>query len=132
VIGIDTNVLLRHLLQDDPVQSRQAGTVIASLNAASPGWIAQATMLELVWTLESKNRSARHAIADSLEHILGQEFVTVENAEVIAEAVQCFREPRADFGDCVIAAAARAAGCKKVVTFDAIAARHAGMELIEA
>jgi predicted nucleic-acid-binding protein len=56
--------------------------------------------------------------------------VVVEQAEVLAEAVRRFRFSKVDFADCLIAASARAAGCSKTVTFDHIAARDAGMELI--
>jgi predicted nucleic-acid-binding protein len=54
----------------------------------------------------------------------------VEQDLIVATAVQQFRATRADFADCLISASARAAGCTRTVTFDRIAARDAGMELI--
>ncbi len=54
----------------------------------------------------------------------------MENDATVAQAVERFRTTQADFADCLIAASARAAGCGRVVTFDRIAARDAGMELL--
>ena len=54
----------------------------------------------------------------------------VEQAEIIEKALQRYRRGRADFADCLIAASAKAAGCSRTVTFDRIASRDAGMELI--
>jgi predicted nucleic-acid-binding protein len=56
--------------------------------------------------------------------------IVVEQDLIVATAVQQFRATRADFADCLISASARAAGCTRTVTFDRIAARDAGMELI--
>ena len=56
--------------------------------------------------------------------------IVVEQDMIVASAVQRFRTTRADFADCLIAASARAAGCARTVTFDRLAARDAGMELI--
>jgi predicted nucleic-acid-binding protein len=63
--------------------------------------------------------------------LLAQDGVVVEQAEVVALAVQRFRFSRADFADCLIAASAKAAGCTRTVTFDRIAARDADMEILE-
>jgi predicted nucleic-acid-binding protein len=55
----------------------------------------------------------------------------VENAETVRGALQLYRSRNIDFSDCMIASSARAAGCSRTVTFDRIAARDAGMELVE-
>ncbi len=128
--GLDTNLLLRYFLNDDPIQSPAARRIITSFSETEPGWVSLSAVLELVWVLKSKNRAQRVAIAATLERLLAQDSVIVEQAAIVAQAVQRFRFSKADFADCLIAASARAAGCSKTVTFDQIAARDAGMELI--
>ena len=130
MIGLDTNVLLRYFLNDDSDQSPKARTVINSLSPSNPGWIGVPTVLELVWVMKSKNRAARNVIAATLEQLLATDVVTIERDAIVAQAVLKFRFSGADFADCLIAALASAAGCSKTVTFDEIAARDAGMELI--
>ena len=128
--GLDTNVLLRYFLNDDPLQSPKARCVMASLNLSNPGWVGVPTILELVWVLKSKNRASRSTIAATIEQLLARESVTVEGDAIVAQAVRRFRFSRAEFADCLIALSAQAAGCTKTLTFDEIAARDAGMELI--
>jgi predicted nucleic-acid-binding protein len=130
VIGLDTNVLLRYFLIDDPIQSPKARLVMASLDSSNPGWVGVATVLELVWVLKSKNRAPRSTIAATIEQLLAKDALIVERDAIVALAVRRFRFSRAEFADCLVAASAQAAGCSKTVTFDHIAARDAGMELI--
>jgi len=130
VIGLDTNVLLRFYLKDDAEQSPKAEHLLRSLTAEAPGWVALATILELIWVMKSKNRSERAEIADALELLLAQDVIVVEQSNVVMRAVRLFRSSKADFADCLIAESARTAGCTRTFTFDEIAARDLGMELI--
>lgn len=130
MIGLDTNVLLRYFGQDDAKQSPQADVIFDSLTADDPGWVGLAAILELVWVMTSKKGADRSAVADILDRMLMMEAIDVEQAATLANAVDQFRSGKADFADCLIAASARAAGCSRTVTFDHIAARDAGMELI--
>ena len=130
MIGLDTNVLLRYFLDDDPLQSPQARRIMSSLTSADPGWVALPVVLEFVWVLSSKNRARKSSIAAALEQLLAQDAIVVEQAKVVALAVGRFRFSRADFADCLIAVSAKAAGCTRTVTFDRMAARDTGMELI--
>lgn len=130
MIGLDTNVLARFLLKDDPVQSPMASAMIGTFTAQEPGWVGVATMLELVWVLGSKNRFDRGTIASVLDRLLRQEEIVIEQPEFVQDALALFRKGKADFADCLIAVSARAAGCSRTMTFDRVAARDAGMELI--
>ncbi len=130
MIGLDTNVLLRFLLKDDPVQTSQARTLLQSLTPDQPGWVGIATVLEIAWVLSNTKAMSRDAVAKAITDLLALDTVTVERAGAVAWAVQNFRFTKADFADCLIAASGRAAGCSKTVTFDRIAARDAGMELL--
>jgi predicted nucleic-acid-binding protein len=131
VIGLDTNILARFLLQDDRLQSPKADAVMGSLTAEEPGWIGVATLLELVWVLGSGNRFDRMAIASVLDQMLSREEIAIEQPDCVQHAMLLFRKGRADFADCLIAASAKAAGCSRTVTFDRVAARDAGMRLLE-
>jgi len=103
---------------------------MSSLTSADPGWVALPVVLEFVWVLSSKNRARKSSIAAALEQLLAQDAIVVEQAKVVALAVGRFRFSRADFADCLIAVSAKAAGCTRTVTFDRMAARDTGMELI--
>jgi predicted nucleic-acid-binding protein len=130
VTGLDTNVLARFLLQDDPLQSPKADEVMGALSSKDPGWVGLASILELVWVLSSKNRFDRREIALTLDRLLLLEEIVIEQAPSVQQALRLFRKGNADFADCLIAASARAAGCARTVTFDRKAARDTGMQLL--
>lgn len=130
MICLDTNVLARYIMGDDPKQSRQASTLIRSLTEANPGWISLAAIQELVWFLDRRIKMRRNDILTVLEGFESRSEFVIERDREFNRALRLYRQTRADFGDCLIAALAHAAGCTKAVTFDKIAARDLGMELI--
>jgi predicted nucleic-acid-binding protein len=130
VIGLDTNILVRFFAKDDPIQTPKARAVLGSLTSAQPGWVGIATVLELVWVMTSTMGVGRDAVAQILAALLMREKIVVERAPIVETALQRYRRGRADFADCLIAASAKEAGCGRTVTFDRIAARDAGMELL--
>lgn len=130
MIGIDTNVLVRYFIEDDPVQSRLTDSFFRSLSSADPGWISQATILEFAWIMKSVRRLDRKTIAAMMGKLTMLDSIVVERADIVDKALQWYRNGNAEFADCLIAASGRAAGCAKTVTFDKIAARDAGMELL--
>lgn len=112
------------------MQSPMADRIIEQLTPQEPGWIALASILELVWVLNRQNRVRRAAMANMLMQLLTREEIVVEQAGLVQRALLQFQNSKADFADCLIAASAKAAGCSRTVTFDRDAARDAGMELI--
>jgi predicted nucleic-acid-binding protein len=130
VIGLDTNILVRFFAKDDPEQSPRARALLGSLTATEPGWVGIATILELVWVMGSQFQVGRADISVILDQLLSREEILVEQFDTILRAHRMFRGGRADFADCLIASSAHAAGCIRTLTFDRIAARDAGMELI--
>jgi predicted nucleic-acid-binding protein len=130
VIGIDTNVLVQYFIEDDPAQSGLADSFFRSLSSAEPGWVSQATILEFVSVMKSTRRLDRKTIAMMLGNLAMLDSVVLEQVDNVDKALQRYRNGKAEFADCLIAASARAAGCSKTVTFDKIAARDAGMELL--
>jgi predicted nucleic-acid-binding protein len=132
VIGFDTNVLVRFLVQDDPAQGAQASDCVASLSEASPGFIAREVMVETVWVLERAYGLSRPQIAAALEGLLEARELVVEAADRVAIALNRYGKGGAGFSDQMIALAAVEAGCKVTVTFDRKAAQGPGMQLVGA
>lgn len=124
MIGIDTNILVRYLAQDDPVQSPRARQIIERLlSAQDPGFISLVTITETVWVLRSSYAMTDQAIAAALELILRVQTLFVQNEREVATAMIALRTGVASFDDALIGALGRWAGCSHTVTFDRKAAR---------
>jgi predicted nucleic-acid-binding protein len=130
MIGLDTNVLVLYVTQDDPVQSPMATELIEALTAGDPGFIAMVSVVELVWVLQSCYQSTRREVVDVLETLLRTKELVVERSEIVWQALRRFAEAKADFADCLIERCAHAAACDFTITFDSKAAKTAGMRQI--
>ena len=129
MIGLDTNVIVRVLLNDDEVQSARARDVLNGLREDRPGYVSVATFLELEWVLRSTGDMPRERVADALQSLLETTALRVQHMTQVALAVRAYRGG-ADFADALIAGLCDMAGCERIVTFDRKAARIEGMELI--
>ena len=124
MIGLDTNVLLRYLLQDDPAQTRQANRIFErQLSAENPGFLNLATVLEIVWVLRSALGRTPAEIAAHLEALLSRDTLEVQNAEQVYEAAFALKRGTGEFEDALIGALNAWAGCSSTVTFDRKAKR---------
>lgn len=112
--GLDTNVLVRYLTQDDPEQSRRAARYIE----ADTCFINSIVLCELVWVLESAYDYPRPVIAEVLEKIFMTGGFQVEDRDMAWSALGDYRRTRADFADCLITRRNRAAGCEETGSFD--------------
>ena len=130
MIGLDTNVIVRYVAQDDPKQSPKATRLIESLTANSPGFITVVSVVELVWVLSSCYGSTKAEICEVLETLLRTKELVVAQADTVWKALRVFRNGKADFADCLIERFANEAGCNQTVTFDMAAATNCGMQLI--
>lgn len=130
MIGIDTNVVLRWLLDDDPRQKALADELFGGLTAKRPGFLNSVTMVELCWVLRSVYRYSRDEVHDALEGLLTSEELEFDDGEGLWESLLEARAG-ADFPDAVIRATAEQFGCGEVVTFDRGAAERLGMRLLE-
>ena len=128
MIGLDTNVLVRYVTQDDPIQSAKASDLIESLTTLSPGFVSLVSVVELVWVLQSCYQSAKSDVVVVLETLLRTRELTIEHAETLWQALRRFTASKADFADCLIERCAHAAGCEYTATFDLNAAKAAGMK----
>ena len=131
MIGIDTNVLVRYIAQDDAAQSAQATQLIEqACSAQAPGFIGVVVLVELVWVSESCYGATRAEVVEILRRILSIRQLVVQEAELVWKALRLFESGKADFSDCVIERTANATGCTKTMTFDQKAAATGGMTLL--
>lgn len=131
MIGLDTNVLVRYIMQDDARQSPQATRLVESLSADIPGFVPLVSVVEMQWILGSCYELDRAQLSDVLEGLLRTKEIVLERAETIWKAVRLYRSSSADFADCLIERSAAAAGCTRTMTFDRSAAKNCGMVLVE-
>jgi predicted nucleic-acid-binding protein len=128
--GLDTNVLVRYIMQDDPRQSPQATELMESLDENTPGFVALVSIVELYWVLTSCYALTNDQARQALEALLHTRQIVVDRSDQVLRALRAFAKGKADFADCLIERTAADAGCHKTMTFDTAAARHAGMTLI--
>ena len=128
MIGLDTNVLVRYLAQDDRLQSPLATRLIeGSLSQESPGFISTVVLAELVWVLESSYQFTREQLATLMDALLRARQLRFQDPESASQALRDFRASKADYVDCLIQRLGSAAGCSHTVTFDRVASRLSGM-----
>ena len=130
MIGIDTNILVRYLAQDDEAQSPVASRIIDGFTPEAPGFISQVVLVETVWVLGRSYKMAREAIADTVETLLRARDLVIEGAEVGYLALATYRQTKADFSDAIIAHGGKLAGCMETLTFDKRAANDTGMRFL--
>ena len=127
MIGIDTNILVRYLVQDDAVQSARATDLVEKrLSPEHPGFISTVVMVETAWVLARSYRRDSQAIAAAIERLLRADVFVVDSEQEVFTAMCVAREGRGSFSDALIAELAIAAGCAYTLTFDQKAARLSG------
>ena len=131
MIGLDTNVLVRYIMQDDARQSAQATTLIEALTVDEPGFVSIISVVELGWVLSSSYGLSREQLEQAFEALLRTKEIVVDRADHVLKALRLFKATSADFADCLIERAAASAGCSRTMTFDIAAAKVAGMTLIQ-
>jgi predicted nucleic-acid-binding protein len=130
MIGLDTNVLVRYIMQDLSKQSPLATRIVESLSAELPGFVPLVAIVELGWVLSSAYELRRSQLVEAFEALLRTKELVVERGEIVWKALRLFQRTPGDFADCLIACSAEAAGCAKTMTFDRGAAKSGGMTLI--
>jgi predicted nucleic-acid-binding protein len=131
VIGIDTNVLVRYLTQDDPKQSAVATRFIEGrLSTENPGFVSTITLCEIAWVLAESYAADRKRIREIVEGLLATKQLVIERSELVWKALRAWEGVPADFSDALIGQLAIAHGSEKTVTFDRTAAKLPGFELL--
>ena len=130
MIGLDTNILVRFIAQDDPTNSPKANSIMRSLSVEEPGWIAVSAMAEFARVMKRRFRISRTDVYAMLNMFLTWPEIVVEQADLVRSAANMFQNGKAEFTDYLVACSGRKAGCSSTLTFDRKAAKTAGMTLI--
>ncbi len=117
--GLDTNVVVRYLTQDDLRQSKRANAVIEEALAGEDRLhIDTIVLCELVWVLRAAYQLDRATVAAALLQLIDAAQLSLDDRDLLREAAQRYRVGPGDFADYAIALRNRAAGCKTTLTFD--------------
>ena len=131
MIGLDTNVLIRYLTQDDPVQSAKATEIIERrLTPKNPGFVSVVAMVETVWVLDRAYSLTAKEISTTVERLLQVEVLAIENEQEVFTAMVALKQGRGSFSDALIAELGVRAGCVRTLTFDQKAVRLPGFEIV--
>jgi predicted nucleic-acid-binding protein len=129
MIGLDTNILVRYLTKDDEQQWQQTVTFIQQ---SQPCFITNIVLCELVWVLRGKNYGFhKDAIISVLEAMLHSAAFEFENRSTVDQALQRYKQGKADFSDYLIGAVCRQAGCTETVSFDGKLEGERGFKYLE-
>ena len=127
MIGLDSNILVRYLTQDDPIQSPKATEVIERrLTEENPGFVSIVAMVETVWVLDRAYELTTNEIAAAVERMLQTSVLVVENEQQVFTAMIALKEGRGSFADALIVALGARVGCSRTLTFDQKALRLHG------
>ena len=126
MIGVDSNVLLRAVTNDDRNQSPIARRLIAGLNEAAPGYVNTVVLCEFAWTLDRHHGYARSAIAVAIERLMESRAFVVADRDAVSRALVRCIDDELDFPDALLCELNLGAGCRTTVTFDRKAARQTG------
>ena len=119
MIGLDTNILVRYVMQDDPIQSATATAWLEErLSDENPGFISIVAIAEAVWVLDRTYRLSGQDIGATIERLLQADVLVVENEQQVFTAMIAVKENRGSFADALIAALGVKAGCSGTLTFD--------------
>ncbi len=131
MIGLDTNILLRATLNDDPIQSAAAQQLMRQLGADEPGFVNIPVLMEFFWVLRSRYRLPQPRLAAIVRALLEAEHIEFEALEVAGKALAAYEGGSADFADTIIALRNRELGAHSTFTFDGHAAKSVpGMQLL--
>lgn len=130
MIALDTNVLVRYLINDDARQAAAARALLSELTVERPGFVCREVVVELVWVLQRTYGFSRGRIAGVLEDLLASRELLFETGNDVARAVFAFRKGGAELSDLMIAAATRRGGAYPLYTFDRQAAQLDGVVLL--
>jgi predicted nucleic-acid-binding protein len=129
MIAVDTNVLVRFLVEDDAGQAARAAALVARATEHDERlYVPELVVCETVWVLGTAYRVARGDVADLLGKLLQSRQLEFQDADLLSRALTAYRRGRGDFADYVIRERARAAGCSAVATFDRALLRESGFQ----
>jgi predicted nucleic-acid-binding protein len=119
MLALDTNVLVRFLVEDDEIQSAKVAKLIAQAREREePLFVSSIVLCECVWVLTRSYRFGRNEVVDVLQQLLRARDLAVAFADTLSRAVTAYAKGKGDFADYVIREEAILHGCEGVITFD--------------
>ncbi len=119
MIGLDTNILVRYITQDDKNQAELATKFIEkNCTGTKPGFINQIVICEIIWVLCRAYGYDKKLVIRIIEKLLQSSEIVVENSSIIWKALKEYENGNADFSDYLIARSNIKSGCNYTVTFD--------------
>lgn len=127
MIALDTNVLVRFLVEDDEVQTRAAAAVITRAGRADEQlYVSDIVLCEVVWVLSASYDTPKPEIVALVRKLLHARQLTFRASDVLSRALEAYAAGKGDFADYVIREDAAASGCGTVATFDKALLKEAG------
>jgi len=112
--AVDTNLLVRLIVRDDPAQVEAAEAFIAA-----GAWVSQLVLAETIWVLDAAHERSARQLAAAIEMLLNHQQLSIQDADVVANALEHFRtRPALGFSDCLVLEIARKAGHLPLGKFD--------------
>jgi len=131
VRGLDTNILIRFLIADDPKQSITVRSLFQrGIREGKRFHVSTIVLCEIVWVLRTVYRFTRRETVLSLDSLLESSFLEIQDLDLVQHALDDYREGRADFADYLIGCQNRRAGCTDTLTFDSDLASSPGFALL--
>lgn len=131
MVGLDTNVVVRLLLADDPAQTRRAVKFLKSAQAHSVKVILTLEVVQKIeWVLRSSAKKTKLEFLRLARQLLEVRDIEIHNEAVLEQALRTYEKSTADFSECLFLAHYQQLGCSVMMTFDAKAARMTGVELV--
>jgi predicted nucleic-acid-binding protein len=112
MIGLDTNVLVRYIMQDDAKQAAKATKLIEGLTPDSPGFVSLVSVVELFWVLRSCYGLGWEQVSQVLDVLLRSKQLVVDQADQVVRARRAYGAGSADFADCLIERTAARQGAR--------------------
>ncbi len=127
MLAIDTNVLVRVIVQDD---RPQAETALRAIGAGA--WVSNVVLAEALWVLKSYYGRSHAEIANTVEELLKHNAIALQDEEAVAAALATYRRNRkVSFSDCLLLEVARKAGHTPLGSFDRDLAKVDGVQRLD-
>lgn len=131
MIGLDANVVIRFLTQDDDIQAALAAKLFGRLTPENRGFISGVVLAEIAWVLSRVYKTSRAAVGAAIGGLLRSSEIKIENSEAAWRALAVFESSSSvEFADALISETARIAGASPIYTFDETAAKRGGMTVL--
>ncbi|MDX2221666.1 MAG: type II toxin-antitoxin system VapC family toxin [Rhodospirillaceae bacterium] len=119
MLGFDTNILVRYVVRDDPIQNTIADRLLENdLSPENPGFVNHIVLVEFVWVLDRTYRFSRDRIARALDELLNSERLVIERQHIVERALKIYKSTRLDLADILINYVNEMYGCTSTLTLD--------------